>query len=93
MLIFNKWIEVGLSYWSQIPCGSPTISKILPSTTIKTLSPAHGVTSFKDRWIGLFYWPNYSGETRLSKQKEEQEEVNVWHYYRNFVINFLPTFI
>jgi hypothetical protein len=23
---------------------------------------------------GLFYWPNHSGETRLSKQEKEEEE-------------------
>jgi hypothetical protein len=33
----------------------PTISKILPSTSIKTSQPAHRVTSYKDRWKD---WPS-----------------------------------
>jgi hypothetical protein len=27
-----------------------------------------------DRGLGLFYWPNLSGETQLSKKEEEEEE-------------------
>ncbi len=28
-MLFNMWIRCGLSCWSKIHCGSPTISKII----------------------------------------------------------------
>ncbi len=54
LIIFGRWIVRGLSCWFGIPCGSPTISEILLSTTIKTLWPARTTTSFKNRWIGAY---------------------------------------
>ncbi len=54
LVISSKRIERGLSCWSKIPHGSPTISKMLSSTSTKTLRIAHPVTSSVDRWIQAY---------------------------------------
>ncbi len=48
------WIGRGPSYWSKIPCGSPTISEILSSTSIQTLWAGPTATSAKDRQVEAF---------------------------------------
>ncbi len=35
-MIFNKWIGRCMSCGPKIPCGSPTVSEIVSSTSIKT---------------------------------------------------------
>jgi len=54
MIVFNKWIRRDLRRWSKIPCGLPTISKTLMSTSIKTLWPADTVTFPEVRQIGAY---------------------------------------
>ena len=51
IIIFNKWIWWCLSCWTKIHCGLPTISAQLSSASIKTLWPAHELTSSKNTWI------------------------------------------
>jgi hypothetical protein len=48
----KKFYEI--DSWFKIPCGSPTISDVLLSTSIKTLSPSHPSTSYMDRQIGAY---------------------------------------
>jgi hypothetical protein len=69
-MIFYKLIVRGLSCWSKIPCGSPTIGKILLSSSIKTLWPAHTATSSKDRQIGAYSF-GLTNLGKLSCQKED----------------------
>ncbi len=52
MFVKDKWNESGLSCWSKIPCGSPSICGLLSSTFIKTLWPANTATSSQNRPIG-----------------------------------------
>ncbi len=50
-MILYMWTVRGLSYWSKIPFGLSIISKVLSTTSIKTLWPAHTLNTSKDRWI------------------------------------------
>jgi hypothetical protein len=50
----DKRIWRGMSCWSKITCGSPIISKILSSTSIKTLWQVCTLTSSKDVRIGAY---------------------------------------
>ncbi len=38
-------------FWPKIPCGLPTISALLSSTSIKSLRSACTATSYEGRWI------------------------------------------
>jgi hypothetical protein len=51
-----------LSYWSKIPCGSPTIGEILVDNNQDFVPSTHSdfFQGQKDR--GLFYWINHWGE-------------------------------
>ncbi len=73
-MTFKKWIGRGLSSRSKISLGSPTISKILSSTSIKTSWPAHTVTPPKDRCIGAYYLigPAILGKLACSNKKNER---------------------
>ncbi len=50
-IITTDWIKRGLNYWSKIPYGLSTITKILSSTSIKTSRLTHTATSSKYRRI------------------------------------------
>ncbi len=63
-MIFNKWIVRGLSRWSKAPCGSPTISEIYWSSSVKTSRPACTTTYSKDGYVGAYS----IGLTLLGKQ-------------------------
>jgi hypothetical protein len=52
--MFNDQIHCGLSCWSKIPGGLPTISKILPATSIKTSWPTCTMTSSKVRQMSAY---------------------------------------
>jgi hypothetical protein len=64
--MFGEWITRGLSCWSKIPHGSPTMSEIKVNFYQDLVAGTH--TDFfqgqMDR--GLFYWPNLSGITQLT---------------------------
>ncbi len=89
------WIGPGLSFWYKIPCGSPTISKILPSTFIKTLWPAHAATSAKDRWIGgystgLKFHGNFSVHARTTRSHNTLLFCHIWPFAMgSLCINYL----
>ena len=63
MIIFNELIGQSLNWPSKISFESPTISKILSSTSIKTSRPIRTETSSKDRQI----WHYSIGLTILGK--------------------------
>ncbi len=72
-MMFNKLIGRGLSCRSKIPCGLPTISAQLSSTSNKTSWLARTMTSSKDKQI--LYWPHHSrglGYPNKSKDKMSQ---------------------
>ncbi len=76
-LIITDWIKQGLNYWSKIPCGLSTITRILSSTSIKTSRQAHTATSSKYRWmvaysIGLTI-PAKLGSQNNKKKKTGRE--------------------
>ncbi len=52
LIIFNKWIGWGMSCWSKIPRGSPTISEI--EANLHQDFPASTHNNFMDRWTGAY---------------------------------------
>ncbi len=73
--IFNNRIGLGLSCWSKIPFGSPTISKLLLPTSIKTSWPVRTATSSKYRQIGVYLnGITIQGKIWLPKEGEEETE-------------------
>ncbi len=83
VIIFNEWIGQGLSYWSKIPCGSPTIGEILVYNNQGFVSSTHSdfFQGQKDR--GLFYWPNHWGELRKRRRSRRRT------FYSNQFLAFL----
>jgi hypothetical protein len=62
-ILFKLWIGCGLSCWSKIHCGSPTVSEIKVNLHQDFIACTHS-----DLFQGLtdtdqFYWPNHSKET------------------------------
>jgi hypothetical protein len=98
-MTFKKWIGRGLSSRSKISLGSPTISKILSSTSIKTSWPAHTLTPPKDICIGAYYLigPTILGKLACSNKKNKRasdfyfflkREIKVWRM--NGMPNLFP---
>ncbi len=72
IIIFNKLINQGLSWWSRISYGSLTISKILSSTSTKTSWPACALTSSKGRQlVAYFICKTISGKLGCPNKKKK----------------------
>jgi hypothetical protein len=74
MIRFGRWSGRGLNWWSKIPRGSPTISKIKVNFHQDFMASTHSDFFYAQMDGGIVYWPSLSGETQLSSDEEEEEE-------------------
>ncbi len=62
-MIINEWVAQGLSCWSKIPLGLPTINEIQVKDHPDSMASTHSNFFQRQTDRGLFYWPNQSRET------------------------------